>query len=403
MKATLVLASAVSMASAAKQSILTLGSEERSILKNELDEWKAQFLDIAQAMGALPTHTESLTDVESDELQRFLDTKIQVEVARQANPEAEFDVNNPFALLTHAEFLQMVQVSFDQSSLGHLNAVEDTTPVNVTATSADWTTSKCLSPVRNQGSCGSCWAFSTIGAAETAHCLASGQLLDLSEQQLVSCSKNGGSMGCSGGWPQAAMDWLKDGACLESTYPYTAQTGSCSTSCAKTKLSFGQTIKSTGEDKLASALDSQPVSVLVESGNAVWRNYKSGVVTQCPGGRSDHAVIAVGYDATSFKIKNSWGTSWGNGGYMTLKRGVGGKGMCNVAEAVVYPALAGDVKPTSQSPTPSTRKPFPTSPSSSTRKPFPSSSNAPPTTKPRRTRKPRASKGGHGSVSSSSN
>ncbi|RHY79358.1 hypothetical protein DYB31_011743, partial [Aphanomyces astaci] len=93
----------------------------------------------------------------------------------------------------------------------------------------------------------------------------------------------------------------------------------------------------------------------------------------------------------------------GNGGYMTLKRGVGGKGMCNVAEAVVYPALAGDVKPTSQSPTPSTRKPFPTSPSSSTRKPFPSSSNAPPTTKPRHTCKPKAKKGRHGSVSSSSN
>ncbi|KAH9162208.1 hypothetical protein AeNC1_018852, partial [Aphanomyces euteiches] len=120
-----------------------------------------------------------------------------------------------------------------------------------------------------------------------------------------------------GGYPSAAIDYQHNGGiCLESAYPYTSgttgQTGSCQSSCAKKTLSIGETVQTEGEDSLVAALNKQPVSVVVEAGNEVWRNYKSGVVTQCPGKQSDHAVIAVGYGTSThdyFKIKNSWGLS----------------------------------------------------------------------------------------------
>ncbi|KAF0715821.1 Aste57867_3190 [Aphanomyces stellatus] len=390
---TTILALAMTIATAARQSVLTLSTPQRLVLQAELNQWKASFGAEASAMGLMPLQEGLNTDeVVSDELQRFLDTKFDVEAASLSNPDAQFHTDHPFALLTNDEFARLVQVSFNQSASalrGALGAAfDDTSPPRAPrASSADWSTHKCNPPIRNQGQCGSCWAFSTVGTVEAAHCLGAGELLDLSEQQIVSCSTNGGSMGCSGGWPAAAMDWMKDGACLESAWPYTSgksgQTGSCSTQCQKSKLSVGPTVKVSGEAKLQSALDMQPVSVLVEAGNSVWRNYKSGVVSQCPGARSDHAVIAVAFDDASFKIKNSWGTSWGDKGYITLKRtGGAGKGMCNVAESVVYPTLTGHVTPTPSSssappkPTATTWKPTPP-PSRPTPLPTPTPSRGP--------------------------
>ncbi|KAF0691470.1 hypothetical protein As57867_017259, partial [Aphanomyces stellatus] len=164
-------------------------------------------------------------------------------------------------------------------------------------------------------------------------------------------------------------------------------------------------------------LNTQPATVVVEAGNSVWRNYKSGIVSQCPGSQSDHAVIAVGYGSKNgdfFKIKNSWGAQWGDNGYIYLKRGGGGKGMCNVVEGISYPELSGSPKPTSNSPTsyspkptsgsptptsskpsPSTKKPSPPSPSTSypnRSTPSPSGPVAPTTTKPRCTKRPKTKK-----------
>ncbi|EQC38195.1 hypothetical protein SDRG_04623 [Saprolegnia diclina VS20] len=125
----------------------------------------------------------------------------------------------------------------------------------------------------------------------------------------------------------------------------------------KTKVSVGKSVDIQGESALQSALDKQPVTVVVEAGNNVWRNYKSGVVQSCPGAQSDHAVIAVGYGTKDgqqhFKIKNSWGTGWGEQGYIYLKRGVSSKGMCNVAEMPSYPALSGKSQPSSEPQPPS--------------------------------------------------
>ncbi|RHY79174.1 hypothetical protein DYB31_009817 [Aphanomyces astaci] len=258
---------------------------------------------------------------------------------------------------------------------------------NTRASEVDWSTSKCNSPIANQGQCGSCWAFASIGAVETAHCIATGELLDLSEQQVVSCSKN--NNGCNGGNPSIALDWMQQGVCTEDSYPYTSgkggQTGTCGNSCTKKKLSIGKTKKTSGEKSLMTVLESQPATVFVESNNAVWRNYKGGIVSQCPGAQNDHLVIAVGYGTSKgdyFKIKNSWGTEWGENGYMYLKRGMNNQGVCNVATVISYPELTGSSPNSPHSkPTPSSSHPNPPSspnqPPSSPDQP-PSSPNQPP-------------------------
>ncbi|KAF0708530.1 hypothetical protein As57867_006214, partial [Aphanomyces stellatus] len=107
---------------------------------------------------------------------------------------------------------------------------------------------------------------------------------------------------------------------------------------------------------------------VVEAGNNVWKNYRGGVVSQCPGAQSDHAVIAVGYDGESFKIKNSWGAGWGENGYIRLARNGGGSGTCNVVEAPSFPQLSAKPQPPSpptKSPSPPTPPPRPTSASPS--------------------------------------
>ncbi|RHY18213.1 hypothetical protein DYB36_011712 [Aphanomyces astaci] len=400
MKASLALSTALATtASAARQIFKSLSSSDQTSLEQQLDKWKELYGPIARANGFFPrTNTESarVNGHSIDELERFHHTVQEVKRATTINPKAEFSPFNQFALMTDEEFKGMLMKSFAGQN------ITDAAPLpelaNERASAADWSTSQCNSPVPNQGQCGSCWAFATIGAVETAHCLATGELLDLSEQQLISCSKKAPNQGCNGGNPSPAIDWLQQGVCTEESYPYKSgkggQTGTCETSCTKKKLSIGKTKQTTGEGSLMTVLGRQPATVFVESANAVWRNYKSGIVSQCPGAQSDHAVIAVGYNDEYFKIKNSWGTEWGDKGYIYLKRGMTDKGTCNVAHRIAYPELTGSApssNPTpssNQQPTESTRKPSssapkpssdtPMTPSSSkptypTRRPFPSS------------------------------
>ncbi|RHY04312.1 hypothetical protein DYB25_011467 [Aphanomyces astaci] len=375
MKASVVI-TLVTSAIAARQSYESLSKTDATALEHELDKWKALYGPIAQANGLLPPVTVDSARINGhtvEELQRFHDTVQDVQEAALANPDAQFSPFNQFALLTNDEFKSVLMTSFNPQNF--TNAAPLPELANERASEADWSTSKCNSPMTNQGSCGSCWAFASIGTVETAHCIATGELLDLSEQQLVSCDKK--NSGCNGGNPLPAIDWMQQGVCTEESYPYTSgksgQSGTCQTSCTKKQLTIGKTKKTSGESSLMTILESQPATVVVEAGNAVWRNYKSGVVSQCPGGQSDHAVIAVGYGTSTgdyFKIKNSWGTQWGDNGYIYLKRGMSGKGMCNVAEWIWYPELSGSSPtPSSSQPTPSTSKPtYPT------RKPFPSTS-----------------------------
>ncbi|KAF0694606.1 hypothetical protein As57867_014477, partial [Aphanomyces stellatus] len=336
MKSSLALAGLFATASANKI-FESLNGADRSELEQQLTKWKTLYGPIAQQNGFTPESAMSVDQHTDMELLRFHETVQAVEQAKKDNPLAQFDAMNQFALLNDAEFKQVLVQSFGNQTFNAPPLAADHLEAAVGAGDTDWSSHKCNPPVKNQGQCGSCWAFSTVGTVEAAHCLTSGEVVDLSEQQVVSCSTNGGSMGCNGGFPPSAIDWMQQGVCLQQDWPYAGQTGSCNKNCQKKKLSIGKTVQTSGESSLQSALTKQPVTVVVEAGNAVWRNYKGGVVTQCPGSHSDHAVIAVGFGSSTgqyFKIKNSWGAQWGENGYIYLQRGVGGKGMCNVAEGV---------------------------------------------------------------------
>jgi C1A family cysteine protease len=193
----------------------------------------------------------------------------------------------------------------------------------------DWTTKGAVSGVKNQGQCGSCWAFSATGVSES-WALLEKKSVSLSEQQLVDCSASYGNHGCNGGWPSSALKYVKDhGLSSESQYPYKAKTETCQKQGGDFKITTISSVA--GCAGLESGIASRPLSVTVDAAN--WSHYSSGVFNNC-GHSIDHAVLLVGVVGGAWKIKNSWGTSWGEHGYIRLAGG----NTCGVcANGGVYP------------------------------------------------------------------
>jgi len=184
--------------------------------------------------------------------------------------------------------------------------------------------------VKNQGGCGSCWAFSAVSAAEAYFATVKGQKgLDLSEQQLVDCSK--ANYGCNGGWPDKALSWVAaNGLTTQSAYPYAGRDQTCKTSTGAYKISSVQKVTASAAS-LQSAINQRPVSVCVDASK--WSQYSSGVMSSC-GTSRNHAVTAFGYTSSYWKIKNSWGTGWGESGYIRLAMG----DTCGVTKEAVLAA-----------------------------------------------------------------
>lgn len=205
----------------------------------------------------------------------------------------------------------------------------------VRATSKDWVKDGAVNPVQNQGSCGSCWAFGSIGAVEGAYFVKTGKLLKFSEQELVDCCHDR-CAGCNGGFQNNAMGYLKTHQiCLESEYSYTAKDGSCKeTTCSqmgKTGIVSNVVIMKQSADALTAALNIVPVSVTVDASK--WSLYKSGIYDNAACGTGlNHAVLGTGYGTENgvgyFTIKNSWTTGWGEKGFIRVKNITGNKGIC---------------------------------------------------------------------------
>jgi len=259
------------------------------------------------------------------------------------------------------EFAAMTNEEFRMSRNGYLNidhprnGEEHVTGYGVEAnpTSVDWR-GKLVLPVKNQEQCGSCWAFSTIVSLEGQYAKLTENLLSLSEQDLVDCVKKvkipGSSEvccdGCEGGLMDYAFQYMIDSQSgtddKESAYKYTARNGKCkfekSEAFQNAKVTKYTDIKKGSEDDLADATATVgPISVAVNANNA-WQLYSGGILRPlfCPGNRLDHGVAVVGYSENYWIIKNSWGKTWGEKGYVRLHRGAN---TCGVANSACYPTL----------------------------------------------------------------
>jgi C1A family cysteine protease len=238
---------------------------------------------------------------------------------------------NAFAHLTHNEFLNMYTTSSythpKPRMFGLVNPRANLRSGTNAPASIDWVAKGGVTPVKDQGQCGSCWSFSTTGSMEGAYFVKYGQLTSFSEQELVDCSSPL-NHGCNGGLPDRAFRWIENngGLCSEGDYPYVSGTtltaGTC-TQCTPVKGSqvSGWTDLDASNQAMVNALAVQPVSIAIEADQRTFQFYSSGVfpASEC-GNNLDHAVLAVGYDSNAYKVKNSWGTSWGDQGYIYMEK-----------------------------------------------------------------------------------
>jgi len=217
-----------------------------------------------------------------------------------------------------------------------------------TVDSIDWVTKGAVTPVKNQASCGSCWAFSSTGAIEGRTFCSTGVLQSLSEQELVDCSKE--NSGCNGGLMDYAFAFVETngGLCSETDYPYIARKHFfCKdSSCTRYDGVTSYTDVAQSTDALAAAIAEGPVAIAIEADQTNFQHYGGGVLTASCGTSLDHGVLAVGYgtdgDNNYWKVKNSWGADWGESGYIRLCKDCNannGAGQCGILMSASFPVV----------------------------------------------------------------
>jgi len=242
-----------------------------------------------------------------------------------------------FADWTEREFLDFVGLTAMEHVAGE---VFDASVYEANDDAVDWVAKGAVTAVKDQGRCGSCWAFSTTGSLEGQNQIKNKKLVSFSEQQLVDCSKSEGNLGCKGGWMDYGFKYVKaKGICTEADYPYTAVNGTCKTTCTPALKTITGYVVVKSEDDLETAVSNVgPVSVAVNAKG--WQLYSGGIMSGelCNPKKLNHGVLAVGYNNSemSWKVKNSWSESWGEKGYVRLAKG---NNTCAIAQHPSYPTL----------------------------------------------------------------
>merc|ERR1712100_907643 len=206
-----------------------------------------------------------------------------------------------------------------------------------------WVKGGAVTAVKNQGSCGSCWTFGAVGGLETRYKAMAGRLRSFAEQEYLDCVYEGRRDGCNGGWPDDAYDYSrKNGGRLAATasYPYTAKDGRCKGRSSRNDLVAykitGYTSVGRTEQANIVALASGSLSVAFEVTNK-FQQYRGGIMrdTSCRG-QPNHAVTSVGYTKSFVLVKNSWGSQWGDHGFVKFARGYSN---CGLFKYSSYPKL----------------------------------------------------------------
>ncbi|KAG8510621.1 Cathepsin L1, partial [Galemys pyrenaicus] len=254
---------------------------------------------------------------------------------------------NAFGDMTNEEFRKLVKC-FQNQRHKKGEMFQESVSAKIPS-SVDWREKGYVTPVKNQGTCGACWAFSATGSLEGQMFHKTGKLVALSEQNLVDCSGKQGNKGCSGGLMDLAFQYVKDnhGLDSETSYPYKSREGTCkyNSKYSAANITGFVDIPQREEALMKAVATVGPVSVAIDASHDSFQFYKEGIYYEpdCSSENLDHAMLVVGYGSEGAEsqnnkywiVKNSWGTKWGMDGYVKIAKDRNNN--CGIATAASYP------------------------------------------------------------------
>jgi len=306
-------------------------------------------------------HGRNYTDKleEKFRLKIYMENKIKIarhnQMAHKGH-KSYFLKMNHFGDMLHHEFVNLMN-GFDYAAKMAIRPETDNdrvlwmAPANVEEypETMDWREKGAVTPVKDQGQCGSCWAFSSTGSLEGQHFRKTGQLLSLSEQNLVDCSGDFGNNGCNGGLMDNAFRYIKanGGIDTERSYPYEGMDDNCHfdpKNVGETDRGFVDIPQGSEEDLKKALATVGPVSIAIDASHESFQFYSHGVYDEpeCDPMGLDHGVLAVGYGTMDngddyWLVKNSWSEKWGLDGYIRMSRNKDNQ--CGVATSASYPLV----------------------------------------------------------------